>query len=128
MRKDEKGRPIRIPLGARNVLTAPKRPGYVRRIINDEKDRVQQFMDAGYTIVQEDVQIGDPKAGKETQIGSVTYKAVGSGVRAVLMEIKEEYYNEDQKAKQDRILASENEMKRKINSGGAGNFGGFEIK
>ena len=127
MKRDDKGRPIRTPLGARNVLTAPTREGYVRRFINDVKDRVQQFMEAGYTTVKDDVQVGDPKAGNATQIGSTTdRKAAGGNI--ILVEIKEEYYREDQKAKQDKILASENDMKRKINSGGAGNYGGVEIR
>ena len=127
MKKGPGGRPIRIPLGTRNVLTAPKREGYVRRFVNDEKDRVQQFEDAGYTIVHEEVQVGDPKAGNETQVGSITNKAVGNGTRAVLMEIKEEWYKEDQKAKQDRISVGENDMKRKLNERKAGHYGEFKV-
>jgi len=126
MKKGPGGRPIRIPLGTRNVLTAPKRTGYVRRFVNDEKDRVQQFEDAGYNIVRDDIKIGDPKAGKETQVGSVANKAVGAGARAVLMEIKEEWYKEDQKAKQDRISDGEKDMKRKLNEKKAGQYG--EVK
>lgn len=126
MKKGPGGRPIRIPLGTRNVLTAPKRTGYVRRFVNDEKDRVQQFGEAGYNIVRDDIEIGDPKAGKETQVGSAVGKAVGQGVRTVLMEIKEEWYQEDQKAKQDRIDAGEKDMKRKLNEKKAGHYG--EVK
>lgn len=127
MRKDANGRPIRIPLGSRNVLTAPKRAGYVRRFVNDDADRIKQFEDAGYSIVREEVQVGDPKAGKETQIGSITNKAVGSGTRAILMEIKEEWYNEDQKAKNDKLLVAENDMKRTLNSRREGHYGGVDI-
>ena len=127
MKKGPGGRPIRIPLGTRNVLTTSKREGYVRRFVNDEKDRIQQFEDAGYTIVHDDVQVGDPKAGNETQIGSITNKAVGNGTRAVLMEIKEEWYQEDQKAKQDRISVGENDMKRKLNERKAGHYGEFKV-
>jgi len=127
MKKGPGGRPIRIPLGTRNVLTAPKREGYVRRFVNDEKDRIQQFEDAGYTIVRDEVQIGDPKAGNETQVGSITNKAVGNGTRAVLMEIKEEWYEEDQKAKQERISVGENDMKRKLNTQKPGHYGEFKV-
>jgi len=127
MKKGPGGRPIRVPLGTRNVLTAPKREGYVRRFVNDEKDRIQQFEDAGYTIVHEEVQVGDSKAGNETQVGSITNKAVGNGTRAVLMEIKEEWYQEDQKARQDRISVGENDMKRKLNERKAGHYGEFKV-
>jgi len=127
MKKGPGGRPIRVPLGTRNVLTAPKRKGYVRRFVNDEKDRINQFEEAGYNIVHDDVQVGDPNAGQETQIGSITNKAVGAGTRAVLMEIKEEWYQEDQKAKQDRISVGENDMKRKLNEKKAGHYGEVKI-
>ena len=126
MKKGPGGRPIRVPLGTRNVLTAPKRKGYTRRFVNDEKDRIQQFEEAGYTIVHDDTKIGDPKAGTETQVGSVTNKAVGGGTRAVLMEIKDEYYKADQKAKQDRINIGEKDMERKLNEKKDGQYG--EVK
>jgi len=123
----EKKRPERVPLGTRNVLTAPKRPGYVRRFVNDEPGRIQQFEAAGYSVVKEDVQVGDPKAGKNLKPGSGVSLPVGGGTDAVLMEIKEEFYKEDQKAKQDRILMSENDMKRKLNTKTEGMYGGVKI-
>jgi len=121
------GRPTRIPLGTRNVLTAPKRKGYVRRFVNTEPGRVQQYEAAGYTLVKEDIQVGDPTIGKNPQPGSVVSVPVGNGITTVLMEIKEEFYKEDQKAKQDRILMAENDMKRKINKRTEGMYGGVEI-
>ena len=120
MKKGPFGRPIRTPIGTRDVLTAPKKAGFVRRFVNDEGDRVKQFEEAGYTIVQEDIEVGDPKAGKDTPTGSVVSKSVGAGTKAVLMEIKEEWYKEDQKAKQDRISMAENDMKRRLKSGHGG--------
>lgn len=117
LKKGPFGRPIRVPLGTRNILTAPQRKGFVRRFVNDIKDRVRQYEAAGYTIARDDIEIGDKKAGKESQLGSVANPSVGAGDTAVLMEIKEEWYNEDQKAKQDRILIGENDMKRKATSG-----------
>lgn len=102
----------RIPLGTRNVLTAPKRPGFVRRFVNDTGDRIQRFKDAGYSIVEDDIQVGDPKIGKSDKLGSSVEANVGGGRRAVLMEIPEEYYNEDYNAAQNKITAVENEMRR----------------
>ncbi|MDY6893828.1 MAG: hypothetical protein SVO01_00195 [Thermotogota bacterium] len=103
----------RVPLGTRNILTAPKRPGFVRRFVNDKGDRIQRFKDAGYSIVEEQTQVGDPKIGRSSQLGSDVRPHVGSGMRAVLMEISEEYYNEDFKASQDKISKIENEIQRK---------------
>lgn len=111
----------RIPLGTRNILTAPKKPGFVRRFVNDKGDRVQQFKDAGYSIVEEKIKVGDDKIGKVSQLGSSVEVQVGSGQRAVLMEISEKYYNEDQKIAQNKIKQTEDEMKR--NSKTPGNDG-----
>ena len=120
-------RPIRKPLWKRDVLTAAKKEGYVRRFVNDEGDRVKMFEGAGYEVVREKVEVGDPKAGKAKQLGSVVNPSVGIGARAVLMEIKEEYYKEDQKAKQDKILSNENDMKKQLNSGRPGTYGKVDI-
>ena len=117
MKKGPGGRPVRIPLGTRDILTAPKKPGYVRRFVNDEGDRIKRFEEAGYKIVREDIEIGDPVAGKESQVGSVVSPSVGGDKKAVLMEIKEEWHETDQKTKQDRILTGENDMKRQLRSG-----------
>jgi len=101
----------RIPLGARNVLTAPKKPGFVRRFINDKSDRIQQFIDAGYSIVEEDIKVGDPQIGKPNQLGS-SVSSQRDGQRKVLMEIPEKYYKEDYKIAQDKIISVENELRR----------------
>ena len=110
----------RIPLGTRNILTAPKKAGFVRRFVNDKGDRVQVFKDAGWNLV-EDTPVGDPKLGKSSSMGSLTNPSVGAGQRAVLMEIPENYYQEDYNAAQAKITQVENEIKR--NSGSPGKDG-----
>jgi len=127
LKKGPFGRPVRVPLGTRNVLTAPKRAGYMRRFVNDEPGRIKQYEEAGYVIVKEDIPVGDPKIGKELQPGSPVNVPVGAGTNAVLMEIKEDWHNEDQKTKQDKILMSENDMKRKLNTRTEGVYGGVQI-
>ena len=103
----------RIPLGTRNVLTAPKKDGFVRRFVNDKGNRIQRFKDAGYSIVEDDIQVGDPKIGKPGQLGSSVFVPLSGGnQRAVLMEIPEKYKNEDYRAAQDKITRQEDEMKR----------------
>jgi len=121
-------RPNRIPLGTRNVLTAPEREGYVRRFVNDDGDRVRDFEAAGYSVVRGDVQVGDLKAGKDTPLGSVVGKSVGAGTKAVLMEIKKEWAEEDYRAKQQRITDNEKDMKRQLNTHQAGTYGKVDIQ
>lgn len=102
----------RIPLGTRNILTASKRQGYVRRFVNDKGDRIQAFKDAGWSAVETEDQIGDDKAGRSTSMGSSANPSVGGGQRAVLMEIPEKFHEEDNKAKQTKITQVENEIRR----------------
>jgi hypothetical protein len=105
-------RPKRVPVGVRNILTAPKREGYVRRFVNDTPGRISQFEAAGYTTVKESVNVGDPSAGKSKHPGAITSVPAGSGVNAVLMEIRKDLYDEDQARKQAQIKMSENDITR----------------
>jgi len=121
-------RPKRVPIGTRNVLTFPERAGYKRRVVSDVGDRIKQFEAAGYTIVREDIVAGDPKAGSETKIGSAVNPRTGSETKGVLMEIRQEWYDEDQKAKQAEITRGERDMTRKLNQGGDGDYGSVKIE
>lgn len=95
-------RPKRTPINGRNVLTVTgKEPGYVYRIVNDAGDRVQQFLDAGYEkVLANDVQVGDKRINSASPEGSVAQVSVGNGEKAIVMRIREEWYKEDQLAKQ----------------------------
>jgi len=111
--KDKANSRKRIPLGTRNVLTAPKKSGVVRRFVNDEPDRIQAFQEAGYTIVKDDsISSGDDKLGRPSHVGSLVNPSVGSGKKAILMEIKEEFYEADQAERAAKTKAIENEMRR----------------
>ena len=115
----------RVPLGARNILTAPKRPGFVRRFVNDTGDRIQLFKDAGWSAVESvGNPVGDEQVGRATPIGSSANPHVGGGQRAVLMEIPEEYYNEDYNAAQAKITEVENEIKRNSSKPGKDGLAG----
>ena len=105
-------RPKRTPLGTRNVLTAEPREGFVRRWINDVDDRIERAKAAGYSPVQTPTEVGDPKAGADSQMGSVVAKSVGGGTRAILMEIPKDYYDEDQAAKQANVDRTEEGLSR----------------
>ena len=105
-----KNRPKRTPIGTRSILKAPERKGFKRRFVNDEPGRIQAFLDAGYVIVDQETQMGDKNVGQASQVGSVAQKPVGGGMNAVLMEIPEDYYREDQAAKETRIKDLEQGM------------------
>ena len=111
----------RIPLGSRNILTAPKKSGFVRRFVNDTGDRIQAFKDAGWDAVDDGSPVGDSKIGRPTNIGSASNPSVGNNQRAVLMEIPEEIYKADRAESQAKITAVENQIKR--NSKGEGKDG-----
>lgn len=102
----------RIKLGTRNILTAPQRPGFVRRFVNDTGDRIQMFKDAGWNTAEDVNQVGDPKLGRPSSIGSSANPHVGGGQRAVLMELPEEIYLADRAESQAAITRVENEMRR----------------
>jgi hypothetical protein len=108
---DPKNRPTRTPLGERNVLTvANKRPDYEQRWVNDVDDRIERANAAGYTAVMRPTKVGDPKAGAATQVGGIVRRPVGGGITAVLMEIPEEYFREDQAAKEAKLKDTERSL------------------
>ena len=114
----------RVKLGTRNILSAPKKAGFVRRFVNDTGDRIQMFKDAGWNVVDDVNQVGDPKLGKSTSIGSSANPHVGGGQRAVLMELPEEIYSEDRAEAQAEITKVENEMKRTSKTAGKDGLSG----
>lgn len=114
----------RIKLGTRNILSAPQKPGFVRRFVNDTGDRIQMFKEAGWNTVDDVNQVGDPKLGKPSLIGSGANPHVGGGQRAVLMELPEEIYSADRAESQAEITKIENEMKRNSKTEGKDGLSG----
>ena len=114
----------RIKLGTRNILSAPQKPGFVRRFVNDTGDRIQMFKEAGWNTVDDVNQVGDPKLGTASSIGSGANPHVGGGQRAVLMELPEEIYSADRAESQAEITKIENEMKRNSKTEGKDGLSG----
>lgn len=98
-------RPKRTTIGTRRVLSAEEREGFNRRFVNDTDDRIQRFLDAGYTFVErEDADTSDLRAQDPSKMGkSRVRKSVGNGVNAFLMEIPQEWYDEGQALKRAKI-------------------------
>ena len=119
----------RVPLHRQNIIHADTRPGFVRRLVNDTEDRIERFQKAGWSPVEGE-QIGDDHAGDPSSIGSASVKSVGAGMKAILMEIPEEYYKQDQADKQTRVNtleeAMESDIKNKLGDSSIGE--GIKIK
>lgn len=117
---EQSSRPRRTPInGSRNVLTATgKEPGFQYRFVNDEGDRVQQFIEQGYEIVTDpNIQVGDRRVANPTKEGSPVQTSVGGGTKAFLMRIKDEFYQEDQQAKQAHVDATVAGLKQDAKNG-----------
>ena len=109
----------RVPLGRpRNLLTVlDQDPNWVYRWINDKDSRLDRAKEGGYEPVLGGHTVGDTTldGGQNPKFGSAVAKQVGGGMWAVLMRIPREYYEEDQKAKMDKLLEAEQQMVRDAN-------------
>lgn len=116
----------RTPIGQRNVLTITgKEAGYHYRVVNDVGDRVQEFLDNGWELVKSSaVRIGDKRLGAATSDGSAAQARVGKGETAMVLRIKNEYYEEDQAAKQAYVAKTEETMKGEALNG---TYGGLDL-
>lgn len=116
----------RTPIGRRNVLTiSGKEAGYEYRVVNDVGDRVQEFLDNGWEVVERDsVRVGDKRVGSGTAEGTVAEVSVGQGMKGIVLRIREDWYKEDQEAKQAHVDATEAATKEKALDG---NYGKIEI-
>lgn len=113
MARDGDGRAERVPLGTPKAkLAFPDRPGYMRRVINDIGDRVIRAERGGWQFVEDERERDESGRGKRVSM-TVGTKPDGTPMWAYLMEIREEFYQEDQKAKQSAI----NETEAAINRG-----------
>jgi hypothetical protein len=115
-------------------------PGFVTRWFNDQDDRIQRAEDAGYLFVNrtEVGQVGDKDVsnGKtgNTDLNSKVSRVVGrtaqsQPIRAFLMKIPHELYNEDQAAKEE-VNRRVDDAIRAGKSGGAAienQYGNVEI-
>lgn len=122
-------RPRRTPINGRNILTVSgKEPGYQYRIVNDEGDRIQQFLDAGYELVSADsVRVGDKRVNAATPEGSKAQVSVGKdGKKAFVMRIKDEFYKEDQQRKQAYVDELEQSIKQSASK--AADYGSVKIE
>jgi len=117
-------RPKRTPLSQRNRLSVRNQePGYHYRIVNanleNDPDRIQSFIDQGYELVPRDKvgTVGDKRVDGATPLGSSSEISVGQGTKAVVMRIREDWYKEDQAAKQALVDSTEQTMRKDADYG-----------
>lgn len=125
--KGSTNRPKRRPMGDgyRNTFTLDDQdPNYVYRVFNDSVGRVARAEEGGYEVVRTNQELGDATVDSATAVGSAVTRPVGGGMTGVLMRIPREYYEEDQKAKQTKVDASEEGLNHKK----AGQYGGVSIQ
>jgi hypothetical protein len=121
-------RPTRQPVSLRKALYAPEMPGYKTRWVNDVEGRIDMFKAGGWTPVEksEGVEYANKQKLAGTPVGSLNSVSVGGGVKAVLMKIKEEFYNEDQAAKAEAIDSAERTMTKGVSI--EGQYGSIDVK
>lgn len=108
----------RTPLGApRLKLKVEEKPGLVRRWINDKGSRLMYAEEGGYRYVERLKEVGTPDViPGNTDLGSRTSKVVGTNedgtpLRAYLMEIDQDTYEQDQEIKEESLLATEDTIR-----------------
>ena len=93
--------------------------GSLANPINDAKSINKTLQEMGYEIVTDkDVTVGDKRIANPTQEGSPVKVSVGQGVQAYVMRQKQEWFDEDQKAKQLRVDELEKSTKRNAEQDG----------
>jgi hypothetical protein len=111
--KAPRARKTRTPVGQRNILTVSgKDSEYEYRIVNDTGDRIAEFQDAGYELVEAaSVRVGDKRVNNPTPEGTKAQVSVGKGDKAFVMRIHKDLYKEDQEAKLQRVRQLEESIK-----------------
>lgn len=121
-------RPQRTPLGKRDRLAIKNREdGYVYRIVNDVDDRVDYLQGLGYELCSKEQvgAIGNKRVDNTSSVGSTAHFSVGQGTKAVVMRIKSDWYQEDQRSKQAEVDEVEGTMKSDARK--AADYGKLEI-
>lgn len=109
----------RVPLGVpRARLSVPQRAGYRRRWINEDgKGRLQAALEGGYSHVSDpNLKVGEDGGASSTdsRVSRIVGRAEGGKpLRAFLMEIPREQYQEDQTSKRHAL----DEVDRAIRKG-----------
>lgn len=127
----------RIPFAERRKkLDATGIPGYKLHWVNDIKDRIITHEEAGYEFVNAgEVKLNSLVTAANADLGTRVSKVVGTKengepMHAYLMKIKQEWYDEDQQAKQALVDESDKALRGGFGISGADNsnfYGGVKV-
>jgi len=121
-------RPQRASLGKRDRLAIKnKEDGFIYRIVNDVDDRVELLKGIGYEVctTEQVGAVGNKRVDNTSSVGSAAHFSVGQGTKAVIMRIPDDWYKDDQRAKQAEIDAIEATMKSDARR--AADYGKLEV-
>lgn len=112
---EKASRPSRVPVsGNRDILAVQNIPEHkIARWVNDVDNRILKFQQGGWEFVTDQgVVVGQPTVESSKAVGKVVTKIVGTKktnepLYAYLMVIDRDWYNEDQRSKQDNVDANE---------------------
>jgi hypothetical protein len=114
-------RPARVPVGMRPKLAVVgKNPNYVYRWINDTPGRISLFKQGGWELCTNDeVDVGNFTAEQSSGEGSLACQVVdgGTGLKAYVMKIKKEWFDEDQHAQELEVRRTEETLSPNLNDG-----------
>lgn len=125
--KAPSGRPVRQTTGTRNRFEyINKDSAYEYRVAVDDNgtgDRIAELKDLGYEVCPSGVhRLGSSRVDNASSEGSVETMNAGGGAKGVLMRIKKEWRDEDRKARDARIEATEQGLKTPSLDGTYGNI------
>ncbi len=106
---------MRVPVGgSRNITSVNDTPeGYVDRWVNDKDGRIDRFRKAGYENVQA-ASVGDSGVDSSHAELGVVSREMGLGVTSYLMRQRQDYFEEDQAAKQVKVDETEESIRRDV--------------
>lgn len=114
-------RPVRRPVGTMAKLVVHgKDPNFEYRFVNDEPGRIAMFKQAGWQLCKNDeVDTGTFRAEEASELGSLAYSIVdgGTGMKAYVMRIHKDEYEEIQQILEREATASEETLRPNIADG-----------
>jgi hypothetical protein len=124
--KAPSGRPVRQSTGMRNKFSyINKDPAYEYRVAVDTDgtgDRIAELKDLGYEFAPAHTHRLGTRVDNASSEGSQETMNAGAGSKGYLMRIKKEWYEEDKKAKAERVDTTEQGLKTPSIDGTYGNI------
>lgn len=119
-------RPVRRPIGtSAKLVVHGKDPNFEYRFVNDTPGRVAMFKQAGWQLcTNEEVDTGTFRAEEASELGSLAYSIVdgGTGMKAYVMKISKDEYQEIQSFLEREASAQEETLQPNFADGEYGSI------